>query len=122
MADPVLMEHVLANILLNAARYTPAGSPIRVRAGIAADPARIFITIADSGPGLAPELIPYLFQKFRRGSNARAGGLGLGLSIVRGFMLAQGGEVVAGTSPEGGASFTVYLPFAAHGGIPNDER
>ena len=122
MADAVLMEHVLANILLNATRYTPAASPIRLTAGLEADHARIFITVTDSGPGITPELMPYLFQKFRRGSNARAGGLGLGLSIVRGFMLAQGGEVVAGASPDGGASFTVYLPYAAHGSVPNDER
>ena len=122
MADAVLMEHVLANILLNAVRYTPAASPIRLLAGRTADHARIFITIADRGPGIAPELMPFLFQKFRRGADARAGGLGLGLSIVRGFMLAQGGEVVAGASAEGGASFTVYLPYAAHGSVPNDER
>ena len=122
MADSVLMEHVLANILLNAARHTPGGSPFRLTAGLEPGRARIFITVADSGPGIAPELMTHLFQKFRRGVTARAGGLGLGLSIVRGFMLAQGGEVVAGASPEGGASVTVYLPYAAHGSVPNDER
>jgi two-component system sensor histidine kinase KdpD len=122
MADAVLMEHVLANILLNATRYTPAGSPIRISAGLEADPARIFITVTDRGPGIAPELMPHLFQKFHRGSNVRAGGLGLGLSIVRGFVQAQGGEVVVANRGEGGASFTVYLPFAAHGSVPNDER
>ena len=122
LADAVLMEHVLANILLNATRYTPGASPIRVTAGLEAGQARIYLTVADSGPGIAPELMPHLFQKFRRGSSARAGGLGLGLSIVRGFMLAQGGEVIAGSSPEGGASFTVYLPYVAHGSVPTDER
>jgi len=121
-ADAVLMEHVLANILLNAAHYTPAESPIRVTAGLQAEPPRIFIQIADRGPGIAPELLPQLFQKFRRGPSAPAGGLGLGLSIVRGFMHAQGGDVEAGSAEEGGAAFTVHLPYAVHDSVPNDER
>jgi two-component system sensor histidine kinase KdpD len=53
-----------------------------------------------------------LFQKFQRGDAARAGGLGLGLSIIRGFVAAQGGETVVGENPGGGAVFTVYLPYA----------
>ena len=59
-----------------------------------------------------------LFQKFTRGDAARAGGLGLGLSIIRGFVVAQGGDVVAGENPGGGAVFTVYLPYAPHGDVP----
>jgi two-component system sensor histidine kinase KdpD len=122
MADAVLMEHVLANLLLNAALYTPAGSPIRVAAGKSAGSERIFIRVADRGPGIAPELLPQLFQKFRRGPSAPAGGLGLGLSIVRGFMHAQGGDVEAGSGETGGAVFTVHLPHTAHDAVPNDER
>jgi two-component system sensor histidine kinase KdpD len=61
-----------------------------------------------------------LFQKFQRGDAARAGGLGLGLSIIRGFVAAQGGEVVAGENPGGGAVFTVYLPFTPHGNVPSE--
>jgi two-component system sensor histidine kinase KdpD len=61
-----------------------------------------------------------LFQKFRRGNEARSGGLGLGLSIVRGFMLAQGGDVVMDNNPGGGARFTVYLPLEAHGNVPDE--
>ncbi|MEO6875704.1 MAG: ATP-binding protein [Opitutaceae bacterium] len=122
LADAVLMEHVLVNLLLNAARYTPAGSPIRLTAGWSVDQARIYLAVSDCGSGIAPELMPQLFQKFRRGTSAPAGGLGLGLSIVRGFMQAQGGEVVAGTSREGGACFTVSLPHVAHGSVPNDEH
>lgn len=122
LADAVLMEHALANILLNAAFYTPAASSIRIAARLEADQSRIGVAVADNGPGIAPELLPQLFQKFRRGVSSRAGGLGLGLSIVRGFMLAQGGEVVAGASAEGGACFTLYLPYSAHGNVPNDDR
>ena len=117
-ADAPLMEHVLANLLLNAARHTPASCFIRVAAGV--EGARIFISVADNGPGLAPEIEANVFQKFHRGPAAGAGGLGLGLSIVRGFVLAQGGDVTAGKSPEGGACFTVYLPYAAHGSVPDE--
>ena len=122
LADAPLMEQVIANLLLNAALHTPPGSPIFIVAGLEHHPARVFIRISDRGPGIPPELRANLFQKFSRGHAARAGGLGLGLSIVRGFMLAQGGEVVAGDNPEGGASFTVYLPYSSHGCVPNDEH
>jgi two-component system, OmpR family, sensor histidine kinase KdpD len=53
-----------------------------------------------------------LFKKFARGADAPSGGLGLGLSIVRGFTVAQGGEVVLGDNPGGGAKITLYLPHA----------
>jgi K+-sensing histidine kinase KdpD len=126
LADAPLMEHVLANLLLNAARYTPPETPLIIAAGRdrAADgaPSRVFVRISDRGPGIPAELRENIFQKFRRGAGARAGGLGLGLSIVRGFMLAQGGEVTAGDTPGGGATFTVFLPHAAHSQVPNDDR
>ena len=120
MADAPLMEHVLANILLNATLHTPPGTPLLISGGV--DPAggRIFIAVADEGPGIPPELRQNLFQKFQRGNAARAGGLGLGLSIVRGFMQAQGGEVVADDNPGGGARFTLYLPVALHETVPHE--
>jgi two-component system sensor histidine kinase KdpD len=61
-----------------------------------------------------------LFKKFQRGDAARAGGLGLGLSIIRGFAVAQGGDVVAGENPGGGAMFTAYLPYEPHAGVPSE--
>jgi K+-sensing histidine kinase KdpD len=122
MTDAGLMEQVLANLLLNAAQHTPAGGPITVCAGYDAAAARVFIAVLDRGPGLPPELHDRLFQKFRRGAGARAGGLGLGLSIVRGFMQAQRGHVEVASGPEGGTKFTVYLPHVASGGVPGDER
>jgi two-component system sensor histidine kinase KdpD len=118
-ADAPLMEQVLANLLLNAARHTPQFCFIRVTAG--AEHRRLYISVADNGPGLPPEIMAALFQRFHRGRGARTGGLGLGLSIVRGFMLAQGGEVVAGESIEGGACFTIYLPLTFHEEVPDDE-
>ncbi len=117
-ADAALMEQVIANLLLNAALHTPAGTPIFLAAGVDTAKARIFFTVADRGPGLPAAMRERLFQKFQRGDAARAGGLGLGLSIIRGFVTAQGGDVVAGENPGGGAVLTVYLPYKAHGDVP----
>jgi two-component system sensor histidine kinase KdpD len=110
-ADPALMEQVIANLLLNAALHTPQATPIFFAAGIDGARSRVFFTVADRGPGFPASMRGRLFQKFQRGDAARAGGLGLGLSIIRGFVAAQGGDVVAGENPGGGAVFTVYLPF-----------
>ncbi len=118
-ADAVLMEQVLANLLLNAARHTPPAAAVRISAGLVDD--RIFIAVEDDGPGLPPGIAEDPFRKFHSSRQGGAGGLGLGLSIVRGFMLAQGGEVTAGKSPGGGAVFTVYLPHTLHTRVPEDE-
>ena len=117
--DAALLERVLANLLLNAARHTPPECFIRVAVGVVRG--RLFISVADNGPGLPPEIAADPFQRFRRGADARTGGIGLGLSIVRGFVVAQGGEVTALNSPEGGACFTVYLPLNPPVGVPDDE-
>lgn len=119
LADAVLMEHVLANLIHNAVLYTPADCTIRITSAL--EGTQVRIDVADNGPGLPAEIGATLFQKFQRGPAARAGGLGLGLSIVRGFMEAQRGQVLAGRSPEGGALFTLYLPHVPHGAVPNDE-
>jgi two-component system sensor histidine kinase KdpD len=117
-ADAALMEQVIANLLLNAALHTPDGTPIFLTAGLDGGRARVFFTVADRGPGFPPEMRERMFQKFQRGDAARAGGLGLGLSIIRGFVAAQGGEIVVGENPGGGAVFTVYLPFTPHSAVP----
>ena len=121
MADAALLEQVIANLLLNATRYTPAGTAIALSAGVDASTDRIFIAISDSGPGILAEMLPNLFQKFSRGTRQPGGGVGLGLSIVRGFTQAQGGDVTVSSSETGGARFTVYLPHVAHCHVPNDE-
>jgi two-component system sensor histidine kinase KdpD len=108
--DFALTEETLANLLLNAAVHTPAATPIFVTAGPERTGKRVFFTVADRGPGFPPAMRERLFKKFVRGDAARAGGLGLGLSIVRGFVTAQGGEIVVGENPGGGAVITIYLP------------
>jgi K+-sensing histidine kinase KdpD len=118
--DTPLMEQAIANLLLNAALYTPAGTPITIRGGI--DPARkqAFISVEDEGPGIPSDLQGRLFHKFQRGTTARPGGLGLGLSIVHGFVAAQGGEVTVTNKPSGGALFTIYLPIPPCENVPLD--
>jgi two-component system sensor histidine kinase KdpD len=117
-ADAALMEQVIANLLLNSALHTPPGTEIFLAAGVDRAKSRIYFTVADRGPGLPAAMRGRLFQKFQRGDAAKAGGLGLGLSIIRGFVTAQGGDVVAGENPGGGAVLTVYLPYTAHGNVP----
>jgi two-component system, OmpR family, sensor histidine kinase KdpD len=109
-ADFSLMEQALTNLLVNAALHTPVVSPIFVAAGLDRGGERVFFTVADRGPGFPAGMKDRLFRKFSRGDAAHAGGLGLGLSIVGGFVSAQGGEVVVGDNPGGGAAITIYLP------------
>jgi two-component system sensor histidine kinase KdpD len=109
-ADFALTEQVLVNLLLNAAVHTPPGTPVHIAAGVEPGGQRVFFAVADQGPGFAPSARKELFNKFARGSSAPPGGLGLGLSIVRGFVTAQGGEVILGDNPGGGAKITLYLP------------
>jgi two-component system sensor histidine kinase KdpD len=109
--DFVLIEQVINNLLLNAAAYTPPGTPVEVKAWVA--PEAMAISVADRGPGLPEEALPHLFEKFYRVPGAPAGGTGLGLSIVKGLVEAHGGRVEARNRPEGGAEFTIYLPLQA---------
>jgi two-component system sensor histidine kinase KdpD len=111
--DFALTEQALGNLLLNAALHTPAGTPIFVSAGLDRPRSRAFIAVSDRGPGLTPAMLERLFLKFARGDAARAGGLGLGLSIARGFIVAQGGEIAVDENPGGGARFAIYLPHTA---------
>ena len=107
--DFVLIEQALNNLLLNAAAYTPPGTPVEVKAW--AVPDAMAITVADRGPGLPPEGLAHVFEKFYRVPGAPAGGTGLGLSIVKGLVDAHGGHVEVQNRPDGGAEFTIYLPL-----------
>ena len=104
------MQQALANLLLNAAVHTPPGTAVQVNAAVEAD--ALVLTVADSGPGLPPDALPLIFDKFYRAPAAPAGGTGLGLAIVKGFVEAQGGRVNAENRPAGGAVFTIRLPLA----------
>jgi two-component system, OmpR family, sensor histidine kinase KdpD len=111
--DPVFMEKALFSVLENAALYTPAGSEITVSLEEAAD--LVILEICDEGPGLHPEEIPYLFEKFYRGKagKRKPAGTGLGLAIAKGFLHVLGGTITARNRQDrSGAVFTIALPAA----------
>jgi two-component system sensor histidine kinase KdpD len=109
--DGVLVEQVLINLLDNAVKHTPAGTPIEVSA--AAGPGEVQLEVADRGPGLPPGEEGRVFDKFYRGTPARPGpGVGLGLTICRGIVEAHGGRITAANRPGGGVAFRVVLPLA----------
>ena len=115
-ADFALTEHALANLLVNAALYTPEESPIAISVGIERESIRF--AIADRGPGFPPTMRGRLFKKFARGDAGRTGGVGLGLSIVQGLITAQGGEVTVADRKGGGAVVTVSLPLGNSKHLP----
>jgi two-component system sensor histidine kinase KdpD len=106
--DISLVHHALANLLLNAANHTPAGTPLQIQAQLADN--NLVLSVADRGPGIPSELLPRIFDKFFRAPTAPTGGSGLGLTIVKGFVEAHGGTVTAENRPGGGAVFTMGLP------------
>jgi two-component system sensor histidine kinase KdpD len=107
--DAVLIERVLANLLENAAKYTPAGSPVTI--GAAATRESVEVWVADEGPGLPPGREALIFEKFERGRKESATpGVGLGLAICRAIVDAHGGTIRGETRPEGGARFVFTLP------------
>lgn len=118
-ADAAMMEQAIANLLLNAAVHTPAPGSIHLEVGVSRDASKVLIEVSDDGPGVPEGIRERIFEKFNRGPGAAAGGLGLGLSIVRGFMRAQGGDVASDFPPKGGSRFTLSLPLTAHEIVPN---
>jgi two-component system sensor histidine kinase KdpD len=114
--DDVLIEQVLVNLLDNALKYTPAGSPIEVIA--TATDQSLTIEVADHGPGLPPGEEDKVFEKFFRGEQRVARGAGLGLAICRGIVRAHGGRIWAQNLPGGGVAFLFTLPLAATAPAP----
>jgi PAS domain S-box-containing protein len=112
-ADAARLTQILGNLLQNAAKFTPAGGRVTVSAG--EERVRAVIRVRDTGIGIAPEVLPRLFQPFVQAESSLArtrGGLGLGLALVKGFVELHGGTVRAASEGEGrGAEFTVELPL-----------
>lgn len=110
--DALLMEQVLLNLLDNAAKHTPPGSPIEIAARLQDN--WIVITVADNGPGLPSGAEEKVFEKFYRGRTTGPDlGSGLGLAIVKGFVTANGGRVEARNRLDNGAVFSIFLPSEA---------
>lgn len=107
--DPVLLEQVLVNLLENAAKYTPRDSPVEISARTS--DGALVLEIADRGPGLPAGSESRVFEKFVRERRAGVPGVGLGLAICRGIVLAHGGTLAAENRPGGGALFRMNLPL-----------
>ncbi|HKY91996.1 MAG TPA: ATP-binding protein [Nevskiaceae bacterium] len=117
MGDAVRLRQVVANLLTNSAKFTPPDREIRVSAAL--DLGSVVLEVRDAGCGIAPELLPTIFDAFtqgRQGTDRTSGGLGLGLAIVRGLVEQHGGQVeVSSGGPGQGARVCVHLPLYAEG-------
>jgi two-component system sensor histidine kinase BaeS len=112
-AAPEALRLVIGNLLRNAVKFTPPNGRVTVRTlrqGIQA-----VLGVSDSGPGIVPEDLPRLFDRFYRASRSRSPdtpGVGLGLAIARAIVEAHGGTIAAESTPGAGATFIVRLPLA----------
>lgn len=109
--DPDRLNQILYNLITNAIRYTTPGTAILLKTEAAGKNVRLLI--ADEGPGIAPEDLPHVFEQFYRGDKSRnraLGGSGIGLSLAKSFVEAQGGSIRAENRKNGGAAFIVEFP------------
>jgi signal transduction histidine kinase len=123
--DPSRLQQVLWNLLSNAVKFTPSGGHITVRARRRG--AGVEVAVQDDGIGIDPELLPFVFDRFRQGNSliSTRRGLGLGLAIARHLVELHGGTMAAESAgPGAGATFTVVLPCPAHapGDAPPEQR
>jgi signal transduction histidine kinase len=110
-ADGRRLEQVLQNLVANAVRHTPDGGKVAVTAARVEEGVRL--RVDDTGPGIAPDHLPLVFDRFYKADQARtagAAGSGLGLSIVKAIVERHGGRVAAGASDAGGARFEIVMP------------
>ncbi|MDD3651238.1 two-component system sensor histidine kinase KdpD [Immundisolibacter sp.] len=117
--DATMLERVLVNLLDNAIKYTPPGTPIGITAAVAGD--ALEVAVWDAGPGLPPGQEQVLFERFARGTRESAiAGVGLGLAICQAIVTAHGGHIRAENRPEGGARFVFTLPLAPPPAAPRE--
>jgi two-component system sensor histidine kinase KdpD len=117
--DPLLIEQVLTNLLENAVRYTPEGTPLELAASVREK--ALLVELADRGPGILPGQEERIFDKFVRGHGGGAG-VGLGLTICRAIVAAHGGRIWAENRPGGGAVFRFTLPLEGQPQLPEPEE
>ncbi|MBA2379068.1 MAG: PAS domain-containing protein [Blastocatellia bacterium] len=115
LGDTRRLHQIVWNLLSNAMKFTPKGGEVRI--GVRRVESRLALEVSDTGIGINPEVMPYVFDRFRQGNSSttrRHGGLGLGLAIVRHLVEMHGGEVSVYSEGEGkGSTFTVLLPLVA---------
>jgi hypothetical protein len=112
LADPVRLQQVVANLLDNAVKFSPQGGRVAVEAWL--DGGEAHVRVTDSGPGIAPDFLPHVFEPFRQAdssSRRQHGGLGLGLAIARQLVALHRGELTAANAAPGpGACFHLHFP------------
>ena len=108
--DPVRIREVVANLVANAIRHTPPGGTVTVSGAVegGGEARRVEVTVADTGAGIDPALLPHVFDRFAKSADSR--GSGLGLAIARGLVEAHGGSITAESPPGAGATFRFSLP------------
>jgi len=120
LGDPGRMQQVMTNLVSNAIKFTEAGGRVAVR--VRREGEEVAIDVADSGIGIDPEFLPYVFDRFRQADSSSArrhGGLGLGLAIARQLVELQGGAITVASGGAGrGATFTVHLPIHHGNALP----
>jgi signal transduction histidine kinase len=112
--DPIRLTQALGNLIENALKY--AGSGGRVQIDVVQGVGQYEVAVTDSGPGIPPDVLPRVFERYFRvegRASGGPGGMGLGLAIARAIVLAHGGELVAESPVGGGARFVLRLPAAA---------
>lgn len=119
--DAVLVEQVFVNLLENAIRYTPEGSPLEIEAESGDESA--FVELRDSGPGVSEDERERLFERFYRGARTPGdGGVGLGLTICRAILDAHGGTIGIANRDRGGAVVRLSLPLSSPSPLPRENR
>jgi signal transduction histidine kinase len=114
MGDPTRLQQVLWNLLSNSVKFTPPGGRVDVMLDQVGSNARI--TVRDTGMGISPEFLPYVFDRFRQEST-KSGGMGLGMAITKNLVELHGGAIEVYSAGEGqGATFKVYIPLFEPGG------
>jgi signal transduction histidine kinase len=107
--DPLRIRQVIGNLVANALRFTPAGGRVSVDAG--QDEDETWVRVQDTGPGIDPESLEHVFDRFYRSPGSP--GTGLGLPIARNLVQAHGGQITINSSPRGGTEVRFTLPDAA---------
>jgi signal transduction histidine kinase len=112
LVDADRMQQIVWNLLSNAVKFTPAGGSVEVR--VWREPHHAVVSVADTGTGISPELLPHVFERFRQGDSSagrRHAGLGIGLPIVKELVELHGGTIAVHSGPAPrGATFTIQLP------------